>query len=94
MRSYTVATVLTISYRVCSCSFPGCRSVIVLDGNKKNRREVCYDKGAGFVQFEGLSGSIKTSCHASPMFKSCYCSLHQNHACELKPSEEDEELGF
>ena len=77
------------------CSFPGCGSVLVIDGNMKNRRDVCYAKDAGFIQFDGLSGSIKTGCAASPAFKSRYCSQHANHACTLLHSEEpDEDLGI
>ena len=59
----------------------------------KNHRDVCYAKDAGFIQFDGLSGSIKTGCTATPAFKNRYCSLHLNHACELRAAEEDEELG-
>ena len=76
-----------------SCGFPGCHRVLVLDGNMKNRRDVCYAKVAGFIQFDGLSGSIKTGCPATPAFKNRYCSLHVNHACELRAAEEDKELG-
>lgn len=42
---------------------------------------------------DGLSGSIKTGCPATPAFKNQYCSRHVNHACELRAAEEDEELG-
>lgn len=61
----------------------------------KNRRSVCYAKDAGFIQFNGLGGSIKTGCTATPAFKSRYCVKHINQACtELLTSvEHDEELG-
>lgn len=61
----------------------------------KNRRDVCYAKDAGFIQFDGLDGSIKTGCTATPTFKSRYCTRHMNQACtKLLTSEEpDEELG-
>ena len=56
------------------CNFPGRRIVLVLDGsNPKNLREDCFIKDAGFVEFEGLPGLIKTSWLASPAFKSRYC---------------------
>ena len=71
-----------------SCSFPGCGTVLVLDGNMKNRRDVCFAKDAGFIEFEGLPGLIKTGCTASPAYKSQYCDLHKNHACELAHDEE------
>ena len=66
------------------CKFPGCGSVIVLDGNMKNRRDVCNARDAGFIQFDGLPGLIKTGCTATPAFKSHYCSEHTNQACKLK----------
>ena len=77
-----------------NCSFPGCGSVLVLDGNMKNHRDVCYAKDAGFIQFSGLPGVIKTGCPASPDFKSQYCSQHKSHACDLlNNGEVDDELG-
>ncbi len=67
-----------------TCTYPGCGSVLVFDGNMKNRRDVCYAKDidAGFIQFDGLAGSIKTGCHATPEFKSCHCTQHKNNACD------------
>ena len=77
-----------------SCTYPGCGNVLVLDGNMKNRRDVCYAKDAGFIQFEGLSGSIKSGCPETPDFKSRYCSQHKCQACDLQNREEvDDELG-
>ena len=77
------------------CSFPGCGSVLVLDGNMKNYRDVCHAKDAGYVKFEGLDGSIKTGCPESPGFKSRYCVDHKNQACDLLSSDQmevDDEL--
>ena len=75
------------------CTFPGCGSVLVLDGNMKNQRDVCYAKDAGFIQFEGLKGTIKTGCIATPAFNSRYCVKHKNQECALlKSNEEDEDL--
>ena len=66
-----------------------------MDGNMKNRRDICYAKDAGFIQFDRLNGSIKTGCTATPSFKSRYCTKHVNQACTgLQSSKEvDEELG-
>ena len=76
-----------------SCAFPGCGGVIVLDGNMKNKRDICYAKNAGFIKFDGLSGSIKTGCPATPGFRSRYCTRHNNHVCTLLSSQDvDEEL--
>lgn len=67
-----------------SCTFPGCGKVLVLDGNMKNRRDVCYAKDAGYLEFEGLSGSIKSGCQATPAYKSRYCDRHKHFACETQ----------
>ena len=62
----------------------------------KNHRDVCYAKDAGFIEFEGLEGSIKTGCAATPKYKSLYCEQHENQACNLLYSDEivpEENLG-
>ena len=60
----------------------------------KNRRDVCYAKDAGLIQFDGLPGSIKTGCPETPDFKSRYCSQHKSQACDLQSYEDvDDELG-
>jgi hypothetical protein len=33
---------------------------MVLDGNMKNHRDVCMAKDAGFIEFDGLPGSLCT----------------------------------
>ena len=45
--------------------------MIVLDGNMKNSREVCYATDAGYTQFSDLPGKIKTGCSNTPA-----CSIH------------------
>lgn len=77
-----------------TCTFPGCGHVLILDGNMKNRRDVCYAKDAGFIEFEGLVGSIKTGCPATPSYMSRFCADHKNQACILSVNDDtDEELG-
>ena len=58
------------------CSIPGCKNVLVIDGNMKNRRDVCAASEAGFVEYEGLPGMIKTGCQLSPVNYSKYCYEH------------------
>jgi len=59
----------------------------------KNRRDVCFARDAGIIEFDGLPGSIKTGCTATPAYKSRYCEMHKNHACDLTVSNcEDEEM--
>lgn len=65
------------------CEFPGCKTVIVLDGNMKNRRDICFAKDAGSIQYDGLPGHIKTGCMASPAFKSRFCHQHTTRSCNL-----------
>ena len=68
--------------------FPGCKNVLVLDGNMKNRRDICYAKDAGFLHYPGLPGQIKTGCVASPAFKSRFCHLHCALSCSSYSKEE------
>ena len=64
---------LLISIAHC-CSFPGCQSVLVVNGNMKNRRNICAATENGFLEYEGLPGSITTGCQLSPLVNSQYCS--------------------
>ena len=59
------------------CGKPGCGNVLVLDGNMKNHRNVCYADKAGYVQYEGLPGRLCTGCPNTPAYKSPYCNLHK-----------------
>lgn len=40
------------------CEVQGCGTVMVLDGNMKNNREVCFAVDAGYVEFSGLPGRV------------------------------------
>ena len=40
------------------CDTPGCASVLILDGNMKNARQVCACKNVGLLHFAGLEGSV------------------------------------
>lgn len=92
--SLSVSITYSLSLIGHKCYFPGCGNVLVIDGNMKNRRQVCYAKDAGFIEFKGLPGSIITGCTATPTFKSNYCLHHPNSACALLHNEvDDEELG-
>lgn len=42
----------------------------------KNRRDVCAASEAGFIEYEGLPGVIKTGCQLSPAYQSKYCYTH------------------
>jgi len=42
----------------------------------KNRRDICAASEAGFIEFEGLPGAIKTGCQLTPGYQSRYCYHH------------------
>lgn len=50
--------------------------MLVIDGNMKNRRDICGTTEAGFVEYEGLLGAIKTGCQLSLGYQSRYCYHH------------------
>ena len=58
------------------CNFPGCKIIIVLDGNQKNRRAVCAATEAGFIEYSSLPGTIKSGCQSSPGRQSKFCYNH------------------
>lgn len=58
------------------CDGKGCGHVLVIDGNMKNHRDVCLAREAGFVEFSGLPGKLKTGCPNTPQPKSRYCPSH------------------
>lgn len=59
------------------CNCKGCGTVLVVDGNMKNNREVCSAADAGYIEYAGLPGSVKTGCTETPERKSKFCSLHK-----------------
>ena len=70
------------------CEYPGCKKVLVLDGNMKNRRDVCMARDAGYTAYEGIPGSVKTGCMNTPEPKSRYCKTHQVRVCGTKTTED------
>ena len=59
------------------CNSPGGGDVLVLNGNMKNHRSVCYADKAGYMQYEGLPGKLCTGCPNTPAKQSLYCNLHK-----------------
>ena len=41
-----------------TCNKPGCESVLVLDGNMKNARQVCSCRDVGELKFAGMDVSV------------------------------------
>ena len=58
------------------CEEKGCGHILVLDGNMKNYRDVCLAREAGYAEFNGLIGRVKTGCPSTPQLQSRYCSSH------------------
>jgi len=70
------------------CTFPGCSSVIVIDGNLKNRRDICASTSAGYLSFTGLP-DIKTGCQSTPAWQSKFCYDHAPRTCKMSDVSED-----
>lgn len=83
--------VITISAH--HCSYPGCNSTLVLDGNMKNRRDVCAATEAGYVQYDDLPGAIKTGCQLSPLQTSKFCYYHAPRTCKELHCDPEKEVG-
>ena len=67
-------------YKGHRCSVSGCGKVLVIDGNMKNHRSVCAASEAGYIQYDGLPGRVKTGCTNTPEQKSRFCHLHKPRA--------------
>ena len=48
----------------------------MFDGNCKNFRDVCKARDAGYAEYEGLQGIVKTGCMNTPKLGSRFCPLH------------------
>jgi hypothetical protein len=71
------------------CKRNGCGSVLVIDGNMKNHRQICSATDAGYTTFDGLPGKVKTGCINSPDHKSWYCTLHSPNISVSCPFSDD-----
>ena len=49
----------------------------VVDGNMKNHRQVCFATKAGYVDYRGLPGRVRTGCPNSPDYQSAFCHIHK-----------------
>jgi len=76
------------------CKKDGCGSVLVIDGNMKNHRSVCYATNAGYAEYVGLPGVIRTGCPNTPAYKSRFCSLHQPSVEDASSAQAQEPSGI
>lgn len=60
--------------------------MIVIDGNMKKHRSVCYATHAGYAEYDGLPGVIRTGCPNTPAYKSRFCDLHNPSSVTACPS--------
>ena len=63
------------------CKYLGYK-VLLLNGNMKNRRDVCMACDTGDTTYESLPGTVKTGCMNSPELGACHCLL--THLLEMK----------
>lgn len=73
------------------CKEAGCGTVLVLDGNMKNSRDVCAAQHAGFVEYSGLPGRVTTGCMESPEQSSKFCSQHVTRMSKTVRNRDDPE---
>ena len=74
------------------CRARGCGETLVIDGNMKNHRDVCFATEAGFVEYLGLPGRVTTGCSNTPDFKSRYCGLHNPIATQATSETSDQHM--
>ena len=55
----------------------------------KNHRDVCAAKEAGYAEFNGLPGKVKTGCPNTPQLKSRYCPNHTPTSFKSSPASND-----
>lgn len=63
--------------------------MIVIDGNMKNRRNICAATEAGYLEYDGIPGKIKSGCQLTPLQTSKYCYQHVERVC--RPTAKDKE---
>jgi len=54
--------------------------VLVIDGNMKNHHAVCAASDAGYIEYDGLPGRVRTECTNTPEQRDRFCSLHKPRA--------------
>lgn len=84
--------VLCTNYPGHKCSYPGCTSVFVIDGNMKNRRDICAATEAGFAEYKGLPGMIKTGCQRSPAYQSQFCYEHSPRVASMTCAQDEHNM--
>ena len=58
----------------------------------KNRRDICAATEAGFAEYTGLPGAIKTGCQRSPGHQSKFCYEHSPRVASMTCAEDEQNL--
>lgn len=67
-------------------------NVLIIDGNMKNRRDICAATEAGFIEYVGLPGTIKTGCQQSPTHCSKFCYDHSPRVANMSLQDDTQQL--
>ena len=107
MRLFLLSMLVSYSYLICffanymlywyldhTCSYSGCKNVLVIDGNMKNRRDVCAATEAGYTEYNGLPGVIKTGCQLTPSFQSKFCYEYSLRVGKITPVEDGQQVAL
>ena len=73
----------------------------------KNHRDVCLAREAGYAEYSGLPGKVKTGCPNTPQPNSRYCASHMptafmpvgesdsaTESAKVNPSKVEQQLAF
>lgn len=55
----------------------------------KNRQDICAATEAGYAEYVGLPGKIKTGCQQSPAYKSKFCYEHSPRVGNMTCTEDE-----
>jgi hypothetical protein len=66
-----------------TCHKPGCGKALVIDGNMKNHRDVCCATNAGYSEYTGLPGRVRTGCPNTPGLHTVMCIWVPNILMEV-----------
>lgn len=58
----------------------------------KNRRDICAATEAGFAEYIGLLGTIKTGCQQAPAYQSKFCYYHSPRVGSMTCMEDEKNV--
>ena len=57
----------------------------------KNHQDVCAAQDAGYVEYAGLPGEVKTDCMDTPEQRTQFCCQHKSHQAHSDSGSDNEE---